>query len=177
MKAKSITFVILLAVLSLSGCSSSGDDMAALQEYANAQVKRSGGPVEPLPEFISYEPFKYSAAALRGPFDVPVEASAIVTSNDSELVEPDLIREKEYLESFSVASLKMVGSMSGGKNLWVLIQDENAEIHEVMIGDYLGRNYGRIVTASSTHIDFIEIVPSGQGEGWIERPQSIKLDE
>ena len=49
-------------------------------------------------------------------------------------------------------------------------------MHRVRIGNYLGKNHGRIVAAAETEISVVEIVPNGVG-GWIERPRTIKLTE
>ncbi len=40
----------------------------------------------------------------------------------------------------------------------------------------MGRNHGRINAITDTQIDVVEIVPTGDG-GWLERPQSILLNE
>jgi type IV pilus assembly protein PilP len=44
------------------------------------------------------------------------------------------------------------------------------------VGDYLGRNDGRIVGISESAVQVIEIVPDGEG-AWLERPRSISLKE
>ena len=40
----------------------------------------------------------------------------------------------------------------------------------------MGKNHGRIVEITELQINLVEIVPTGSG-GWIERPQSITLQE
>ena len=49
-------------------------------------------------------------------------------------------------------------------------------VHRVKVGDYLGRNHGRIVSVDEAKIDVVEIVPDGEG-GWLERPRSLTLKE
>jgi type IV pilus assembly protein PilP len=49
-------------------------------------------------------------------------------------------------------------------------------VHRLKVGDYLGRNDGRIVAISATQVDVVEIVPDGQG-AWLERPRTITLKE
>jgi len=44
------------------------------------------------------------------------------------------------------------------------------------VGDYLGRNSGRIVAISDSQVDVVEIVPDGEG-AWLERPRIISLKE
>jgi type IV pilus assembly protein PilP len=165
----------LLIILVTTGCTNNNQDMVALQAYTSDVINRPGGAIEPVPVFLSYEAFAYSAAGLRGPFDPPVTVVVTLRENGEE-IRPDESREREELESFSIASLTMVGSISGREGLWVLIQDEAAKIHRVIVGNYLGRNHGQILSASATQIDILEIVPSGGG-GWIERPQTITLEQ
>lgn len=165
-----------LVIALMAGCSNGNVEMIELQDYVRGVVNRPSSNIEPLPEFISYESFTYGAAGLRGPFDVPVEVVVVMLDNRSGEVRPDETRVKETLENFSVSSLTMIGSLSSRDILWVLLRDATSVIHRVKLGDYLGRNHGRVVAASESQLDIIEIVPSGNG-GWIERPQSLLLPE
>lgn len=163
---------VLFALL-LAGCES-GDDMAQLRRFVEETVNREPGPVEPLPEFTSYEPFTYSAAGMRSPFESPEDARTRGQSDNVSEVQPDLERPREPLESFSLASLTMVGTLTRDNVRWVLIRDDEGTVHRVTVGNYLGRNHGRIVSASDSSIDIVEIVTSGDG-GWIERPQTLSI--
>ena len=49
-------------------------------------------------------------------------------------------------------------------------------VHRVKVGDYLGRNHGKILVIDDSKIDVMEIVPDGEG-GWLERPRSLSLKE
>jgi len=49
-------------------------------------------------------------------------------------------------------------------------------VHRVKVGDYLGRNHGKILAIDESKIDVMEIVPDGEG-GWLERPRSLSLKE
>lgn len=162
-------------LLILSACSNNAD-MIELQDYVNAVVNRPPGAIEPPPEFVSYEAFTYSAASLRGPFDVPVDVSNAARDPRSSEVMPDENRSREYLEEFAIGSLVMVGTLSRDNATWALVRDETGNVSRVAVGNYMGRNHGRIVNISSLQIDLMEIVPTGDG-GWIERPQSILLQE
>ncbi|MEQ8955860.1 MAG: pilus assembly protein PilP, partial [Gammaproteobacteria bacterium] len=54
------------------------------------------------------------------------------------------------------------------------VEDAFGVVHRVSIGNYLGRNFGRITNISETQMNLTEIVPSGTG-GWVERPQTLTL--
>jgi type IV pilus assembly protein PilP len=69
----------------------------------------------------------------------------------------------------------MVGTLSDDTGRFALITGAGG-VHRVKVGDYLGRNDGKIVSISDSQVDVIEIVPDGEG-GWLERPRSISLKE
>lgn len=162
------------ALLLLAGCSGT-DEMIVLQNYVQSTVNRPPSAIEPLPEFLSYEPFTYSAASLRSPFDLPIDINELMRSRNDD-VQPDLNRVPELLERYNLGALSMVGTLSRGDRTWALIRDESGEITRVSIGNYMGRNHGRIVGVSETQIDLVEIVPTGSG-GWVERPQTVLLQQ
>lgn len=165
----------LLLVTLLAGCSEN-DEMIALQDYVNRAVNRPPSAIEPLPEFVSYEAFTYSAASLRSPFDLPMDLNALLAAQRGGTVAPDENRPKEALEAFPLGSLVMVGTLARGGRTWALVRDELDNITRVTSGNYLGRNHGRIVGITEAQIDLIEIVPTGSG-GWMERPQTIVMGQ
>jgi type IV pilus assembly protein PilP len=165
----------LCLVLMLPACTDN-EGMVALQDYVNTVVNRPPGVIDPPPEFITYEAFTYSAASLRGPFDLPVDASAALRNQQNNQVRPDENRVREPLESFALGNLAMVGTLGRGGETWALIRDENGSITRVGVGNYLGRSHGRISAITKSQVDIVEIVPTGDG-GWIERPQTIPLTQ
>lgn len=159
----------------LLGCGS-GADQAELREYINDVKSRPPGMIEPIPTFRPYEAFVYAATAKRSPFDRPIEEKqrTFVAANSD--LKPDLSREKEYLESFDLGELSMVGTLEREGTLWALINDSSGGIHRVTTGNYLGKNFGRIVQTSKTQLQITEIVSNGLG-GWVERPRVLNLSE
>ena len=157
----------------LGGCSSGFSDLDAYM----AQVKaRPRGTIEPVPAFEPYTSFTYSAQTMRAPFDIPLTARDVAKLSPSGDVKPDLLRPREFLERFNFEALGMVGTLSQSGTLWVLIADGEGGVHRLKVGNYLGKNHGKIVSATETSVEVIEIVPSGVG-GWLERPRTIKLTE
>ncbi len=168
--------LLIVALLMLSGCMGNNEELIAVQNYVNQQVNRPPGQIEPPPELVAYESFTYSAANLRSPFDIPLDISLATLNQQNSDIQPDLNRAREPLEAFPIGTLRMRGIMSRDDTIWALIQDENNNLHYVSSGNYMGRNHGRVISISEEQIDLIEIVPSGGG-GWIERPQTITLNE
>lgn len=165
----------LLLLLTLAACSNN-EEMIALQDEVSRIINRPPGPIDPPPQFVTYEAFTYSAASLRGPFDIPLDASALRASQQSSEVMPDFNRPPEVLESFNLGNLVMVGALGRGGQRWALVRDETGTIRRVGVGEYMGRNHGRVVEISDRKIDLVEIVPTGNG-GWVERPQTLTLQE
>ena len=163
---------IIFVSFLVSGCSSSSDQKD-LQDFMTETRRRPHGQIEPLPPFKPYQPFAYSAMTLRSPFEKPVIIDA--SAKGGKTVEPDLNREHEYLEGFNIASLKMVGTLTKAGRLWLLI-DDGQKVTPVTIGNYMGKNYGKIISASNTQLELMEIVADGSS-GWVERPRIIKLEE
>lgn len=166
-----ITSLFLLAVC-LTACGSSG--FQDLDEFMAEKKSRPAGVIKPIPPFKAYKAFTYGATALRSPFDPPVEVREITQLQLKSTVKPDENRTKEFLEQFSLDSLKMVGTLKQGSTQWALVQNMEGGVFRVKEGNYLGRNHGRIVETSDTYLSVIEIVPNGV-DGWIERPRTIKL--
>jgi type IV pilus assembly protein PilP len=174
MKRLSVLILVLMAGL-LTACSGS-DSYSDLKAWMAEVKAKPKGKIEPIPVFAPYQAFSYAATALRGPFDIPIKVSEISRLLPSQDVEPDKNRAKEFLERFNIESLSMVGTLEQNGQLWSLINDGEGGVHRVKLGNYLGRNHGRIVETTDAYLSVIEIVPNGLG-GWIERPKTIKIKE
>ena len=168
-----LSFPLLLAVLLLSGCGSR--DFSDLDAFMDEKRARPGGIIDPIPTFKAYEAFSYGATRLRSPFDRPIEVREITQLQSVSSVQPDDTRAKEFLEQFTFDSLQMVGTLERGGQDWALVQDPDGGIHRVQIGNYLGRNHGKIVELTGTYLGVVEIVSDGTSEGWVERPRTIEL--
>jgi type IV pilus assembly protein PilP len=163
-----------LLLLSLTACDSVGD-FADLQAYMNEVRARPKGEIEPLPKFQPYEAFTYSAAAMRSPFQPPVRVDLQKRQKGSAEIKPDETRPKQFLEGFNIEMFQMVGLLANGNGRFALVNGVGG-VHRVKVGDYLGRNHGRIVTIADDRIEVVEIVPDGEG-GWLERPRTLTLKE
>ena len=168
--------VLTLSVSVLAGCSDENGirDLSAFVEKVRA---KPNGSIDPLPQFVSYETFSYKAARLREPFSPPVDV--VIKKKKGPIdysISPDLNRPKEYLESFNLATLKMVGSIERDASVWALINDGQGGIYTVTSGNYLGLNHGKVTETAEGYVDLLEIVPDGLG-GWLERPQRLAVEE
>ncbi len=164
--------LVLALALSLAAC---GADMDDLDQYINEIKARPGGRIEPLPEITPYEIFTYVADAqgLRSPF-VPDTPQA--TGSAAGGARPDPDRSREYLESFPLDTLGMVGTLYIGETMYGLVQTADGLIHRVVPGNYMGQNDGRITDISESEITLVEIISDGIG-GYIERDAAIGLSD
>lgn len=174
-----VSSILIASTAMLSACSGNGD-YADLDGFMKTADAKPAGRIEPLPEMIAYQSFKYSAAGERSPFSVPVEEVDIDVNiaEDQSNIKPNLDRTPELLESFQVTQLKMVGTLQkqDSDTMWALITDHEGGVHRVQEGQYVGKNHGRVVAIKPSSMSLIEIVPNGSG-GWIERPRSVTLEE
>jgi type IV pilus assembly protein PilP len=172
MKCSQLVIVFFAAFL--AGCDSSSG-FSDLQAYMDEVRARPKGEIEPLPKFQPYESFSYSAAALRSPFQPPIKIDVTSRQKGSVDIRPDEARTKQFLEGFNIEVFEMVGTLANGSGSFALISGAGG-VHRVKVGDYLGRNHGRVLAIDESKVDVVEIVPDGEG-GWLERPRSLSLKE
>ncbi|HEY0289110.1 MAG TPA: type 4a pilus biogenesis lipoprotein PilP [Pseudomonas sp.] len=165
---------VSVALMGLAGCNNESE-FADLTQFMNDVRARPVGTIEPLPKFRPYEAFTYAASSLRSPFQPPVKVDLTKRQKGSLLVQPDLTRVKQFLEGFNIETFEMVGTISNPTGTFALLRGAGG-VHRVKVGDYLGRNDGRIVGITDSAVDVMEIVPDGEG-AWLERPRSISLKE
>ncbi len=164
--------VLSLCSTVLVSCGSS--EFSDLEEFMSDKRAQPGGVMTPIPPFKTYTAFSYSATTLRSPFDRPIEIREITQLQSVSTVKPDQNRPKEFLEQFTFDSLSMVGTLSRAGVDWSLMRDPEGGVHRVKLGNFLGRNHGKIVELTEAYVAVIEIVSDGN-EGWVERPRTIKL--
>jgi type IV pilus assembly protein PilP len=160
-----------LIAVGLSACGGSADDLDA---YVNEVKMRKGGIIEPLPEITPYEGFNYIAdkQGIRSPFrpDTPQSAGG---GNGPR---PDDERSREYLESFPLDALGMVGTLHIDETMYGLVKTSDGLIHRVTPGNFMGQNDGRITDISESGIELVEIISDGIG-GYIERDAAIGISD
>jgi type IV pilus assembly protein PilP len=154
------------ALAGLAGCSGSDSN---LQQFIQQVKQQPGGRVEPLPEVKPYETFVYDDQSLRSPF-VPSQPAGYNS------VRPDAKRPRQYLEQFSLDTLRMVGTLRIAGAMYGLVQTKDGIVHRVTVGNYMGQNDGRITKITPSSIDLTEIVPDGLG-GYMKRPAALGLSQ
>lgn len=166
----------------LAGCAPA--DMSDLETYTQQVLARPGGRIEPLPELKPYERYLYQSAdaKARDPF-MGAEEEAKATPKPTEADPKQLAllaeinnRNREELENYELDSLRMVGTLQDKADLWGIILDKSGTVHRVKVGNYMGKNFGKILSINEEKIDLREIIGDGQG-GYEERDATVALSE
>jgi type IV pilus assembly protein PilP len=168
-KQKSTWLVYLaacFALTSLTACTSKDDE---LDQFISDTKKEPGGRVEPLPELKPYESYAYESAAMRSPFMPGGGAGSAAGPR------PDSRRNREFLEQFSLDTLRMVGTLRLQDRTYGLVKTKDGLVHRVSVGAYIGQYEGKITEISPSKISVVELVPDGVG-GYMERPAALALN-
>ncbi|HXF08641.1 MAG TPA: pilus assembly protein PilP [Candidatus Acidoferrales bacterium] len=161
----------LVLLMLLTGCSADTSDLDAY--FAEVKARKTTD-IEAVPQMRPYERFVYLPDGRRSPFDNPETEVPRQLPNNG--LSPDLRRARQPLEEFPIDALRMLGMLSYGEKRWALVRTADGVIHRVAVGQYLGRNNGRVIAISEREIRLKEIVPDGLG-GWMQRDAAIALSE
>jgi type IV pilus assembly protein PilP len=160
-----------VALAMLGGCSSEIDE---LKQFVRESDKGLPRRIEPLPAVKPFEPFAYEGFDLPDPFK-PRKLSAPREGGAGGGLAPDLNRRKEPLEAFPLEQLKMVGTLSQGKDTYALVRADKT-LYRVKKGNYMGQNFGLITDVTESEIKLKEIVQDSAGD-WAERQSVLPLLE
>ncbi len=163
---------VLFSIFMLTLLSACSQDMTDLDQYVRNVKSRPAKPIEPIPVIKPYVRFIYPGKET-DPFDVSVLAPE-TNKMMADSVMIDKNRVPEYLESFPLDSLRMVGTVYKEEQLWALIRVPNGSVHRVKEGNYVGKNHGKILQVEDVSIKLTEIVKNGFG-GHKERDNEIVI--
>ena len=167
-----VALVALMALL--PACNNKQDD---LSRYITEVKARPATPIPPIPAVRTYTPYEYEGLTGRDPFRRSTsEGSDEEPSGDRPASgpRPDLQRTREYLERFELDTLMMVGTFSKDSSEWALIRDPDGTVHRIAVGNYMGKNHGKVSTILPDEVELSEFIADGAG-GWLVREASIAL--
>lgn len=163
-------FSLVMFALILNACS---QDVSDLNEFIEQTKVKHVGSVEPLPQFEAYTNFIYSAGDLRDPFETAFQ----MEGNNEKTEKPTHNqRPREPLEHFPLDTLRMVGVLEKGDQIWGLIKDPQNMVHRVKVGNHVGTNEGEITSVTEEKIELLEIVADGMGN-YVERNATLGVGE
>jgi len=167
-----LTLTLLVTIL-LSACSSSQDD---LDRYIADVKAKPAAPIPPIPTVRTYTPYEYEGLEGRDPFrrSTSEGADEVAAQSTTEGPRPDFQRTREYLERFELDTLTMVGTFAKESSEWALIRDPDGVVHRVSVGNYLGKNHGKVGLIDQDEVQLSEFITDGAG-GWIVRDAAMAL--
>ncbi len=168
---KKLMPLMLVSAVMLSACN---NGMSDLDEYVAEQKAKPPAPIAPIPEVKPYLRYMYPGHD-KDPFDTAMLAPSAVPVVDNG-IKIDTSRVPEFLEGFPLDSLKMVGTVYKDKTLWALIKIPDGAVQSVKAGNYMGQNYGKVISIKESQIDLKETVSNGLG-GFKERETSVVLNQ
>ncbi|MCB1925230.1 MAG: pilus assembly protein PilP [Gammaproteobacteria bacterium] len=166
-------YLALSLPLLLAACAN--QDMSDLRAYVDEVKSRPASGIEPIPEVKQVVGFVYSDKGRRDPFTAPVDETQTAETVLDNGIRPDPNRRKEELESYTLDSLRMVGTLEQNEQTWGLVKTNDGTIHRVAPGNYMGQNDGKITRISEDKIELIELVPAGSG--FLEKEAAVALGE
>lgn len=172
---RALVVVFSISILAACAAGSFND----LNNYIKSVKARPAGRIPPLPEFKTYETFTYAASDLRDPFKMFEDEAEVIKKaegNEYQGPKPDANRNKETLEQYPLDTLHFVGQLEKEDKKWAIVTSPDSLVHRVSVGNYIGKNYGRITKITEAKIEISELVPDGLG-GWIERKAALAIDE
>jgi type IV pilus assembly protein PilP len=178
MKATLKAFAMVsAAVVVLAACG--GGTGPEVRRWMDAETKKMKGKVDPIAEPKPFIPFKYDADKQTDPFNVVKVVTVAQAERDRSKpgggLKPPERPNKEVLELAPLENLRMVGVLQQKGSTFALIRD-NATLHRVKVGNYMGQNFGLITKIDESEITLKELVQDATGD-WVERISTMQLQE
>lgn len=162
-------FYSIFSMMLVSCGEGDGDDLDHFMRDAVKDVKPK---IKPLPEVKPYLALQYNAdGILTDPFRARKAASK------SGVLQPNLNRPKEPMETYPLESLKYVGLLSKNKLTYGLIKAPDNSVQQVKMGNYVGQNFGKVTQISDAELVLKEIVQDDLSGDWVERTSTLALQE
>ena len=160
--------LLMLLPLLLLGCAA--EEHQDLRQWMRDEAKGMKGKVAPLPEITAFPVVSYETESLTPPFAAGKIVTLEVAADKSA---PDRTRPQQPLEIFPLEDLKIMGVIMAGTVPYALIQTPppNKPKH-VRVGEYMGRNFGKITAITTDGITVLESVKDTNG-AWVTQEKLL----
>ncbi|NOY16773.1 MAG: pilus assembly protein PilP [Gammaproteobacteria bacterium] len=171
---RKITLLVVSSLLLLLTACQQSEKENLVKFVANSN-KMKAKEIEPLPSIKPIEPYAYSAQEYDEPFDVEnLKPRRVISARTGG--GPDTNRRREPLENYPLDSLTMVGTLFRETERRVIIQTPEGAVQTAVVGNYLGQNYGKIISIDENEVAVEEQVLNSAG-AWVGRDARIKVDQ
>lgn len=165
--------LLMLGAMLLTACG--GEEFQDLRDFVKNAGADMRGKVNPPPELKPYEPFSYdNSLALPDPFK-PHKPETKSSANTG-INQPDMERHREPLEEVPLEGIKMVGYLYQANVGHAIVRSPDGKLHRVKVGNYMGPNFGKIISVTDAEIKLKEQVQDSAGD-WTERISILPLIE
>ncbi len=165
--------LLILMTIVATGCQQK--EKEDLSEFVAQTSRMKAKEIEPLPNIKPVEPFAYNAQEFAEPFNKEnLKPRQVVSARSG--TGPDTNRRREPLENYPLDSLLMVGTLFREDEQRVIIKTPEGAVQTAVVGNYLGQNYGKIISIEENEIVVNEQVLNSAGT-WVGRDASIKVDQ
>ncbi len=160
--------LLFLCSILLLGCAA--EEHQDLRQWMRNEAKGMKGKVARLPEISAFPVVSYETEMLTSPFApgkiVTMEAAADKST-------PDRTRPQQPLEIFPLEDLRVIGVIMAGTVPYALIQTPapNKPKH-VRVGEYMGRNFGKITEITTEGVTVLESVKDANG-AWVAQEKLL----
>jgi type IV pilus assembly protein PilP len=161
-------FLVCLFPLLLLGCAA--EEHQDLRQWMRDEAKGMRGKVPPLPEITAFPVVAYETEEMTPPF---APGKIVTQAAISDKTAPDRTRPQQPLEIFPIEDLRVVGVIMAGTVPYALVQTPppNKPKH-VRVGEYMGRNFGKITDITTDGVTVVETVKDVNG-AWVEQERSL----
>ncbi len=150
-------------------------DTSDLNKFVENEKKKTYPINDKIPHLENIEITKFTQNAGRDPFSIPrAEVLEPTKNKPTSCPQPNFVRKKEALEMYSLNNIKMKGTLQSEDQLIALIQSPDGKIHQLKQGDYIGLNYGKVLTIVKNKVKLLELASDKDG-CWHERMTQITL--
>lgn len=165
--------------LILAGCGS--DEPEDVREWMRTNSANLKGKIPDLPQIKPLPAVVYEPGDLASPF-VPeklIGAEQKSLANSTSRMRDQMANNPDAypLTRVPLENIRMIGTLSIGKNVVGVVATDRDAPRQVKIGDYIGQNHGRISAiheASDSGDGEIEVIESVLDKGsWVERTNRI----
>ncbi len=163
----------IIAMLLLAGCGDS--DVQEVRSWMKQIDAQSKVRVPPLAEPKTFIPYAYERKDELDPFNPNKLLAELAKQSGGSGLKPDANRRKELLETYPLDTIKMVGTIEKKGVVHAVLQVDRA-VHQVVVGQHLGQNDGRITSIDDNTVNIREIVQDATGD-WVERMSKLELQE
>ncbi len=155
----------------LAACDTHDDDLRSW--IAAARKRHHAVPAAPV-QAAATARFRYEPGVRTDPFSASKLAAADEGGSGTGL-QPDLRRAREPLESYPLASMRLIGSLRRGREAIALVEIEQ-RVYPLHLGSHVGQDFGKVVAIGERTIDIDELVPDSGGR-WVQRRAQLALQE